>query len=695
MTPDTWRLLIVDDDDTVCTYLTRQLRQFSQTIAIANDGQAAIDLIHAQPFDLVLLDILMPGINGFQVLESLKSHAILPQTPVIVISGLDDLDSLIRCIELGAEDYLFKPLNPVLLKARVSACLERKHLRNQEKEYLATLQSEKRAAETANRAKNEFLANMSHELRTPLNAIIGYSDILQEDLKAIAADLIPDLEKIHHAGKHLLHIINNILELAKIEAGEMELCLERFNIAPLIKDVVDNLRPSFEQQGNTLSLHLTDQLGTLYADLGKLRQVLFNLLDNANKFTENGAITLTVERRENSESLISDSGLELPPESQVASCKPQPSFPPSVPNASTLIFTIADTGIGIPASELSSVFQPFYQLDSSSTRKHGGAGLGLALSQRFCHLMGGTIAVHSSPGEGSTFVVQIPTDVVEHRVSSALLASDTSSQRSPTDFANLMERSSLVLVINDDRTIRDLMVHALNRQGLRVITAWNSEEGLRLARELYPDAIVFDPLSSLSDNWAVMAGIKADVRLASIPIIMAATHYDQDLNLTLGICDRLSNPADFKRLVTLLQHHHTQTQESNDYILVVEKDATTREILQRLLEKKGWSIQVVDSPPPQQHLDSSPPICIVLGLMPPSLSELDFLATLRQRPAHHAIPVILTITKDLSRENRTWLTGYLKMLSQQCGYSCEQALTEICHLLSTFTHGKAHSDEFF
>ncbi len=251
MKPNLSYVLVADDDEPSRIYFSRQLRQHNLQVILAENGKQALELAASQPLDLILLDILMPGMNGFQVLEALKAIPTLNHVPVIMVSGLDDLDSLIRCIELGAEDYLFKPLNPVLLRARINACLERKRLRDQEQAYLHQLQAEKAAAETANRAKSVFLANMSHELRTPLNAIIGYSEILQEDIQGLGPDFVPDLEKIRASGKHLLSLINDILDISKIEAGKMDVYLENFDISGLIEEVAKTAQPWIKENDNS------------------------------------------------------------------------------------------------------------------------------------------------------------------------------------------------------------------------------------------------------------------------------------------------------------------------------------------------------------------------------------------------------------------------------------------------------------
>jgi signal transduction histidine kinase len=260
------------------------------------------------------------------------------------------------------------------------------------------LQKAKEASESANRAKSTFLANMSHELRTPLNAIIGYSEMLIEDTEDQGQqEIIPDLQKIREASKQLRSLINDVLDLSKIEAGKTELYLETFEVTDLIQDVVSTVQPLVEKNANNLIIHSADGLGTMYTDLIKVRQGLVNLLGNASKFTEHGTIRLDTARQ-------------------------------TADGADWMTFSVSDTGIGMTPEQMEKLFQPFLQAEASMTRKYGGTGLGLEITRRFCKILGGDITAKSKLGEGSTFTIQLPAEVDKHKAQS-MLRSETATEQ--------------------------------------------------------------------------------------------------------------------------------------------------------------------------------------------------------------------------------------------------------------------------
>ncbi len=376
----------------------------------------------------------------------------------------------------------------------------------------------KDAAEEASRAKSAFLANMSHELRTPLNAIIGYSEILEEEARDSGPpENVRDLKRIQAAGKHLLALINDVLDLSKIEAGKMALHLETFDVAPMIEEMLTTLQPAAERNANRLELRMAGEVGAMYADVTKVRQILFNLLSNACKFTEGGSVTLDVER---------ESGAE-----------------------DRLVFRVTDTGIGMTPEQQRNVFQYFTQADSSTSRKYGGTGLGLAISRRFTHMMHGDIHVTSTSGKGSVFTVELPARV-PLETESAPPAPRTKEPAAEPDAP-----VTTVLVVDDDPAVRDLMTRFLDKMGYFAIEASSGRDGLRLARELRPDVITLDVVLPDMTGWDVLNELKDDPELEAIPVIMVTIVDHEAVGIAGGAANYLVKPIDRDQLANALNKY--------------------------------------------------------------------------------------------------------------------------------------------
>ena len=501
-------------------------------------------------------------------------------------------------------------------------------------------------AEQANRAKSVFLANMSHELRTPLTAIIGYSEILEDDAEEMGlGDFLPDLQKIQTAGKHLLGLINSILDLSKIEAGKMELFIEKVEIKDLVSGVTATVRPLLDKNHNTLDLRIPDDLGTVRTDQTKTRQILYNLLSNASKFTRNGRVLVEVER--------SGAGAE-----------------------ERIFFRVKDEGIGMTSEEIGRLFKPFSQADATTARNYGGTGLGLALCKRFAELMGGGIDVRSAKGEGSTFTVFLPVEVealhpesVHQRLQSGEWANEESSDGMPGD-------ARRVLVIDDDLAIQEVLRAFLRREGYRVLTAKSGEEGIRLARQQRPDLITLDVNLPDLDGWDVLSRLKSDLDLAEIPVFMLTVDEDQKRGFALGASEYLTKPIERTRLAAVLERYRGDGETPLG--MVIDDDSDIRRLLRGLLEEQAWTVvEAEDGADAIVRLHKRIPKVILLDLLMPEMDGFEFLGKIRENPQWREIPVVVLTGMDLGPEERERLGGRVANVLQKNACSVEEIKSEI------------------
>ena len=479
------------------------------------------------------------------------------------------------------------------------------------------------AAESANRSKSAFLANMSHELRTPLNAIIGYTELLIEDAEdAEDEQRILDLSRIHASGIHLLDLISDILDLSKVEAGKEELHIEYASVPELITTVVNTVKPRIDANRNRLQLELSNDLGWADIDVRKIKQVLINLTDNAAKFTQNGTITLRA-RRAAVKSGQADSG-------------------------DTLSFSVEDTGIGIPASKFPSLFQVFEQLDSSTTRRYGGTGLGLALSQKLASIMGGQINVISEVGKGTCFTFTVPVSSDDDGLRAAMQARAATTSRSRAlSPHHEIDRVAHILVIDDSESSQELMRRSLESEGFSVACAADGEAGLRLINEKRPDVVLLDVLLPGIDGWTLLSVLKSDPRYTDIPVIMVTIVDDRRRGMILGVTDYLVKPIERKQLIQVIRP--LVADDPDGHILLVEDDESTREATRRMLRAEGWHVtEARNGRDGLDKLRDAMPSLVVLDLMMPEIDGFGFLQALRQEEAFRDTPVVVLTAKDIT-----------------------------------------------
>ena len=501
---------------------------------------------------------------------------------------------------------------------------------------ITALLEARREAESANLAKSHFLASMSHELRTPLNAIIGYSEMIEEEATEQGHDAyVPDLQKVRAAGRHLLALINDVLDLSKIEAGKMELHLETFDVRQAIEAVAATITPLTAKNGNTFRLELADDLGAMRADLTRVRQVMLNLLSNASKFTERGTITLHAHR-----------------------------------DGDRMVFTVADSGIGMTPEQIGRLFEAFAQAEASTASKYGGTGLGLAISKLFCEMMGGAITVTSTPGQGTAFTVRLPIEVRDaHAVVAAAAAPAVAGGATAGS-------AGTVLVIDDDPAARALTHRLLSREGYRVIEAADGPAGLRLAKEHRPDLITLDVLMPGMDGWAVLSALKADPDLAATPVILQTILEDRNLGFALGAAEYLTKPIDRKQLAALVKRYVPSA--SAGPVLVVEDDAPTRALLRRALTKAGWTVADAENGRVAlERIADARPALVLLDLMMPEMDGFEFLDALRRDDTRRDIPVVVITAKTLTDADRHRLNGDVERVVQKRALDTDALLTEV------------------
>lgn len=605
-------------------------------------------------------DLCQPGVAFADVLREGAARGIYPNVPDDVDAWIETVNrwrtegegqareqQLMGGVWLQITDHRIKDGGLVSVYTDISELKKREAQLGDLVDNLAVARDE---ANQANVAKSRFLANMSHELRTPLNAIIGLTEMLVEDAEDDGMDdYLEPLDRIHKAGKHLLSLINDVLDLSKIEAGKMELHIEKFDLPTLVQDVANTGQTLAVANENELIVDCAEDIGQVSADLTRVRQILLNLVSNACKFTEKGEVRIKVRRA-------------------------------AGPGPERVEMAVADTGIGMTEEQVGKLFQEFTQADSSTTRKYGGTGLGLTITRRLARLMGGDVTVKSEQGKGTTFTASFLAEVPPQTEA----AEDEAEELAATASSRVAAAGNRkILVIDDDPTVRDLMQRHLGKDGFEVLIARGGKEGIEMARMHKPAAITLDVLMPEMDGWSVLRTLKADPELADIPVVMATILDEKNKGFALGASDYVAKPFDRERLRTALQRFVGDG--AGKTALIVEDDSDARQYLRRLL--LGEDFQVMEAENGQIGLDvmgasDAPPDLILLDLMMPVMDGFEFLETIRERPEWRRIPVLVVTGADLTEGDRKRLNGGVERILQKASGTREEMLDELRSLVS-------------
>jgi signal transduction histidine kinase/CheY-like chemotaxis protein len=592
---------------------------------------------------------------------------------------VDAFNSMLTTIQQRDADLLVAKDNAETARGRlaeINTLLEDVNRTLEQKVRVRTVELEKmmQTAKEANLAKSSFLAKMSHELRTPMNAIIGYSEILLEDANDSGnKSAIDDLGKILSAARHLLGLINDVLDLSKIEAGKMDLFLEVFDVGTLVKEAASTVAPLIEKKQNRLAVECSEHIGVMHADATKLRQILLNLLSNASKFTAEGQIVLRARRELGA-------------------------------NGDAIVIDVVDTGIGMTAEQMGRLFQSFAQADSSTTARYGGTGLGLAISRQFARLMGGDVTVESTPGQGSIFTARIPAHVVPPKAPPVIVTEEGAPATDPVPVmaapvtAPIAAPVSLpspppvaggtalarVLVIDDDQTVHAALAKLLPAETYNVTGISSDEHALARVKEFRPDIIILDTLQPELHGWNLMAQFKADPQLAAIPVILLTMVDDaHTAGNALGASGFLIKPIDPTKLLPILSKHSAPKQDTS--ILVVEDDSTTREMIVRLVEREGWmAVPAENGRRALELLRTFTPSLVLLDLLMPEVDGFSVLREMRAHPKWKDIPVVVVTSLDLTGEVRRLLQQQAERVLQKGRYTTVELLNEVRNTVSEF-----------
>jgi DNA-binding response OmpR family regulator len=622
-----FKVLVVDDEIALLRAYERTLASTGYDVARASTAEEAIRVANDWAPDVVVLDSMLPDGNGIDVCRRMKADR--PTTFVILISGVRrSADEQVTGLDAGADGYITKPIEPRALVAHVRALLRIKESEKNLRAVAEQLAESNRRLEEYNRLKAEFVANMSHELRTPLNAIIGFAQLMS---MRTGEERLPDrfvdgVNRILRNSRHLLALIDGVLDLSKIEAGHQVVFPEHFDVAEVVQAAFGELQSLARQKHLEYRLVVRDTMPLAYSDPLRIRQVVINLLSNAIKFTADGFVQAEVSRFDETHWRL----------------------------------VVRDSGIGIRRDQLDLIFERFRQIDGSTTREAGGAGLGLSIVQELVKKLGGTIRVDSTYGDGSAFTVVLPfsipsqrddTPVVDPQAAAAPLVDDGGDPESP-----------LALVIEDDEDHAAVVESTLTAAGYRVVIGRDGAAGLQLVRQLLPAAVVLDIMMPSVDGWRVLQAMKADARTADIPVIVCSIVDNRALGYQLGASEYLLKPVEPGRLLESLENVGASANDGEGgFVLVVDDEKSVRDLLTTALRHAGFDVRAASGGEAALKLvaKASPRAVLCDLIMPGGMSGFELIARLRANPTTESVPIVVITGKDLRPADRRLMSGQI------------------------------------
>ncbi|MEW6213968.1 MAG: response regulator [Nitrospirota bacterium] len=514
-----------------------------------------------------------------------------------------------------------------------------------------------RELERANQLKGRFIASMSHELRTPLNSIIGFSDVL---LEKTFGDLTETQERyirnIYSSGKHLLELINNVLDIAKIEAGRYEMVYETFSVGDVVGEVINIMKSLAEKKSINITVSIGEGISSITADRVKLKQILYNLLSNAIKFTpEGGMVGIDVSKEENIDGR----------------------YPWAMFGLEFVKFSIWDTGVGIGIEDRERIFDEFEQANSSFSRKYGGAGLGLTLTKKLVELHGGNITVESTPGDGSTFSFLIPvTSPVE-------AAGPEAVEAVSLNFPWMKEEAPLILVVEDDLSTAEILTLHLTQAGYKVAHAFDGEEALKKAKNLKPFSITLDVMLPKKDGWEVLQELKSDQETAEIPVIIHSVVNNKELAFALGATDYLLKPLDKEALISKLEEITISKGRRvlPVSILIIESEDEVTNYFKEIFEPQGFLIYT--APDGKRGIELAAalrPGVILLDFILHDMLGFDVIKNIKENPSTKDIPIFILTERDISVEDRMALVGKIERIVQKHAFDTKELVGHIKEL---------------